>query len=82
MTRLSKAELIPFYTFAGYITPERAKEGGDTRSLAELRARAKINRRCFNCENPVWRFGVDDLCFPCCTGETDASEDYELEYQP
>lgn len=77
-----KAELIPFYTFGLEITPEQARKRGDIRSLQELQTRAKINRRCENCENPVWRYGVGNLCFPCCTGETDASEDCELRYQP
>jgi len=77
-----KAELIPFYTFGLYLTPEEARQRGDTRSLKELAARSRINTRCENCENPVWRYGVGDLCFPCCTGETDASEDCELIYQP
>ena len=77
-----KAELIPFYTFGLYITPEEAIERGDTRTLAELKEQAKINAVCENCENPIWRYGTGDLCFPCVTGETDASEDCELKYQP
>ena len=77
-----KAELIPFYTFSGYLTVDEAVKLGDSRTAKELEDRAKINRYCENCENPVWRYGVDNLCFPCCTGETDASNDYELRYQP
>ena len=79
--RKPNAEIIPFYDFAGYITPEEAIKKGDTRSLNELRERASINQHCENCENPVWRFGVGNLCFVCCVGSTDASEDYELRYQ-
>lgn len=78
----AKAELIPFYTFAGYLTPIEAALLKGGQGLKEYRARARINRKCENCENPVWRYGVGELCFPCCTGETDASEDYELVYQP
>jgi len=77
-----RAELIPFYLFAAYLTPEQAREKGTMESLKELRKRARINRVCENCENPVWRYGGADMCFPCVTGETDASEDYELVYQP
>ena len=79
---MNDQELIPFYTFAEQITPEQAKANGDTRSLRELRKRSRINRRCENCENPVWRYGTGDLCFPCCAGETDAYEYFELRYQP
>ena len=79
---MGKSELIPFYTFGLMLTPEEAVERGDTRDLKHLKHRAKINGRCCNCENPIWRYGVDDLCLPCTTGETDASEDCELRYQP
>jgi hypothetical protein len=63
--------------FAEYITPEQAIEKGDERSLGELRAVAKSNRKC-HCGQPVWRYGGCGMCFPCTTGESDPSEDYEL----
>lgn len=31
-----------------------------------------------DCGNPVWRYGRTGMCFPCTTGESDASEDYEI----
>lgn len=77
-----KPELIPFYTFAEYLTPEQAIEKGTMESLKTLYKMARINRKCCNCENPVWRYSGTDMCFPCVTGETDASEDYELKYIP
>jgi hypothetical protein len=66
--------------YGGYITPEEAIKGGDTRTLEELRAAQKISKKakCLVCGQPVWRYGVGDMCFPCTTGESDASEDYEL----
>lgn len=85
MTAPSKAkrtELIPFYSFAEYLTPEQAREKGSVESLKQLYKRARVNRKCCNCENPVWRYADLDMCFPCVTGETDASNDYELRYIP
>lgn len=62
-----------------YITPAEAKEKGDTRSLQELVALSRQKARtCCNCDNPVWKYGGGDMCFPCTTGESDASSDYEL----
>ena len=82
MSKKQKAELIPFYTFAEYLTPEKAATVSKTYTLAEFKKMAKVNRRCCNCENPVWRFSGLNMCFPCTTGETDANGDYELVYQP
>ncbi len=64
--------------FAEYITPERAVEIGDTRPLKELRRLARSNSKCGNCGQPAWKFAGVGLCFPCTTGESDASSDYEL----
>jgi uncharacterized Zn finger protein (UPF0148 family) len=64
--------------FAGFISPERAKALGDTRSLEELRQLAKTNGTCSNCGEPIWRYAGNGLCFSCTTGEEDASEDYEI----
>jgi hypothetical protein len=69
--------------FAEYITPERAKENGDSRSLAALKAlAARKDRICENCDEMAWRLGGVGLCFSCTTGEADASEDYELAHIP
>lgn len=66
-------------SFARYITPEQAKEMGDSRSIEELRANATNDGTCEACGTmPVWRYGGCGMCFTCTTGEADASEDYEL----
>jgi len=61
-----------------YITPERAKEIGDTRSLKELRKLAATDGQCEVCDAPIWKFAGTGMCFTCTTGESDASDDYEL----
>lgn len=77
-------ELIPFYTFYKYVTAEQAfalSPAGHT--LKELQAQSHVNALCETCgSNPQWRYGGTGMCFPCTTGETDASEDYELEWVP
>jgi len=36
---------------------------------------------CMVCgSEPVWRMSGTGLCFTCCTGETNPSDDYELEF--
>lgn len=45
--------------------------------------RARSEAKCASCNQPAWRYGglsnLDfPLCFSCTTGESDASEDYEL----
>ena len=64
--------------FGGYITPEEAIKLGDKRSLAELTMLSKGKADCIVCGQPAWNFGDTGLCFTCCTGESDASNDYEL----
>jgi len=64
-----------------YITPsEFIKKHPETElDLDELKKRAnKPNRVCCNCSMPVWKYGALDMCFTCVTGESDASDDYEL----
>lgn len=31
-----------------------------------------------DCGSPIWRYGQSGMCFSCTTGESDASEDYEV----
>lgn len=58
---------------------ERTK-GGDILTRAELERMARNDSMCESCEAlPAWRYGDTGICFPCTTGESDASEDYELE---
>ena len=64
--------------FAEYITIDKAKELGDSRSKKEILQMAKSNKKCINCGQPSWRLGGCGLCFSCTTGESDASDDYEL----
>jgi len=64
--------------FAEFITPEKAKELGDKRSLEELQSLAQSKGKCDVCGEPVWKYGGCGMCFSCTTGESDASEDYEL----
>ncbi|WP_205672312.1 hypothetical protein [Ammoniphilus sp. YIM 78166] len=44
--------------------------------------RKKIDARCKQCGEPIWVIGTSicgwDGCFPCITGEADASRDYEV----
>lgn len=65
-----------------YMQRQRGIQGGLT--LAEVQAMAAAPpATCSVCQsNPVWRLGGVGLCFPCTTGESDASEDYELKYTP
>jgi hypothetical protein len=61
-----------------YITPEQAHAIDDSKSVAQYRKQAQNTSRCIICGAPAWRFVDLDMCFPCTTGETDASQDYEL----
>lgn len=62
-----------------YITPEQAIAKGDSRSLEELKALAEADAGdCEVCGQPAWKFGGAGMCFPCTTGETDSSADYEI----
>lgn len=60
------------------ITPERAIELGDSRSLSELRSLAASSGKCIVCGEDAWKFAGTGLCFPCTTGESDPSDDFEL----
>ena len=63
-----------------YLTPEEAtaKNVIDGINLIEYQRRASSSGTCENCDNPVWKLPDLGMCFSCVTGETDASEDYEL----
>ncbi len=52
--------------------------GARKESRAELERMSRNNSTCENCDLPVWRFGDTGMCFTCTTGESDASDDYEL----
>jgi hypothetical protein len=65
--------------FKSYITPTEAKKLGDTRSINELKSLANApDMECEVCSEEAWRFGGMGLCFSCTTGESDASDDFEL----
>lgn len=61
-----------------YVTPEQMFEADPQRTLQEYQELAKNDGICEVCDGPVWKLADTGLCFPCTTGETDASEDYEL----
>lgn len=70
-------------TYPGHVmvTPQEAAELGlrdGNRNIRHYEALARNKKRCCNCDNPVWKLMDLGMCFPCTTGETDASGDYEL----
>ena len=70
---------VDMNNFESFITPKQAVEQGDTRSLEVLEALAKGKPvTCTNCDEKVWKFAGLGMCFSCVTGESDASDDYEL----
>ena len=64
--------------FGKYITPEEAHKLDSSKSLKEWRRRANTNERCDVCGKKAWKFAGLGMCFPCTTGESDPSDDYEL----
>lgn len=68
--------------FLKLLTPEEAyemhKDLAPPRDLAHFQRLAKKRVRCEVCGQPAWRMVDTGLCFSCTTGESDASEDYEL----
>jgi len=64
-----------------YVTPKEAAEL-DLHSNGEgAEYYEKLNSNnitCFSCTNKAWKLADTGMCFSCTTGETDASEDYEL----
>lgn len=65
--------------FRELITPEKACEIMTGYTLAEHRMHARDKRTCEVCRQlPVWRLASTGLCFPCTTGDSNASDDYEL----
>lgn len=61
-----------------FVTPDQALRLELVKSIEEANKIASDNRICMNCDNHVWRYGQTGLCFPCTTGESDASDDYEI----
>jgi hypothetical protein len=60
-----------------YVTPEQAFELGLVHSIERAREIAYDDAVCL-CGQHVWRYGGSGMCFTCTTGESDASEDYEI----
>lgn len=75
------------HQFGGYQTPEQAYEahikanGKNAVNTLEFyqKAAKKTDAECFNCGRPIWRIVDCGMCFSCVTGESDASDDFELE---
>ena len=64
-----------------YITCEEAVQKNiiEGKTLEDYQAMAADDRICCVCDEPIWHLLNElDMCFSCCTGETDASNDYEL----
>ncbi len=47
-------------------------------TLKKLHKNARAKGSCENCGAPIWRLVNNGMCFTCTTGESDASDDYEL----
>lgn len=60
-----------------YITSKEAVEKGIVNSLDKAESIAADDSLC-DCGAHVWRYAQTGLCFSCTTGESDASEDYEI----
>ncbi len=75
------------HQFGGYLSPQRAYKQhmelnpDDKLTLADYKKWAKMTEaECDNCGRPIWRMVANlGMCFSCVTGESDASDDYELE---
>lgn len=66
--------------FAAYLTPEQLLTRGHKRyTLEQLRALAeRPANTCLNCDEKEWKIVGTGLCFSCQTGESDASDDFEI----
>ena len=70
--------------FKHWITPEQAyefdvKNGQKGTSIKMYENRLNDDSLCSVCETePVWKYAGLGMCFSCTTGESDASEDFEL----
>lgn len=68
-----------------YVTPIQLSAIHPT-SADELERLIALSRRtprkCENCDEPEWLYGDTGMCFSCTTGESDASNDYELIPEP
>lgn len=71
--------------FGEFISPEKAAwlynklNPKAPRTVVFYHERAKSRALCQACgQEPAWRFAGTGLCFSCTTGESDASNDYEL----
>ena len=68
--------------FGKYLTPKEAMEG--TTSSLPLEHYEKMDKRkprkCISCDmENEWLLGECDMCFSCTTGESDASDDCEID---
>ena len=63
-----------------FITPEEYHKKYPKQSTLE-KLKKIANRKaktCDNCDEREWKMADCGLCFTCTTGESDASDDYEL----
>ena len=64
-----------------FISPEEAARlniDNTSGGVDHYKALAANESTC-DCGQPVWKLADTGLCFSCTTGESDASDDYELE---
>lgn len=54
------------------------KEGDGFNSLKEVEMAAESDAKCINCDEKVWKLANTGMCFSCTSGESDASDDFEL----
>ena len=65
--------------FAMISAEDYFKLDGQPHTLNELHDMARNRGMCEVCGSlPIWRLADTGMCFPCTTGESDASDDYEL----
>lgn len=65
--------------FQHFIELKKALGGGDPRTLDDLKKLVSKPAPMCQCgQEKIWLYGACELCFSCTTGESDASDDYEL----
>ena len=60
-----------------YVTADEMAKIDKSKSVEYWQSIAEKDGVCF-CGQPIWRYGRAGMCFPCTTGESDASDDYEV----
>ncbi|MBU1092578.1 hypothetical protein KJ836_02835 [Patescibacteria group bacterium] len=62
-----------------FITPEEVIRIDKSHTLEEFKKMANAKPiKCQCGQEDIWKYGECGLCFSCTTGESDASDDYEI----